>query len=215
MSIFSSIAEAVAGPVVSGLFGQVSANQQMRFQERSQRRRYQWTMEDMRKAGLNPILAYQQGGGSALSGARATMPAPDVPGAQTAKSLRRVQDQQSKLLSQQTVKAMAEAETAANQASTSALDAQIADDASSLLYQEGNEALREAVAYAKAVDTMGGLAPTVVASARAAGALSKSLGKAASKFKSKAGASSSGKKAADAATRLSPPHTPRKPSLFE
>lgn len=26
--------------------------------------RYQWTMEDMRKAGLNPILAYQQGVGS-------------------------------------------------------------------------------------------------------------------------------------------------------
>lgn len=31
-------------------------------------RRYQWTMNDMRKAGLNPILAYQQGasGGAAV-----------------------------------------------------------------------------------------------------------------------------------------------------
>lgn len=44
---------------------------QMDFQERSQRNRYQWTMEDMRKAGLNPMLAYQQGGGSSLPGAMA------------------------------------------------------------------------------------------------------------------------------------------------
>lgn len=30
--------------------------------------RYRLTMEDMRKAGLNPMLAYQQGGGNAPSG---------------------------------------------------------------------------------------------------------------------------------------------------
>lgn len=37
--------------------------------------RYQWTMEDMKKAGLNPILAYRQGTGSgspATSGAGAS-----------------------------------------------------------------------------------------------------------------------------------------------
>lgn len=36
-------------------------------QKEAMQSRYQWTMEDMRKAGLNPILAYQQGGGSPLS----------------------------------------------------------------------------------------------------------------------------------------------------
>lgn len=36
-------------------------------QKEAMQSRYQWTMEDMRKAGLNPILAYQQGGGTPLS----------------------------------------------------------------------------------------------------------------------------------------------------
>lgn len=46
-----------------------ASQRQMDFQERMQRNRYRYTMEDMRKAGLNPILAYQQGGGGAPSGA--------------------------------------------------------------------------------------------------------------------------------------------------
>lgn len=42
---------------------------QIDFQEKAYRNRYQWTMEDMRAAGLNPMLAYQTGVGSAPSGA--------------------------------------------------------------------------------------------------------------------------------------------------
>lgn len=38
--------------------------------------RYQRTMEDMRKAGLNPILAYQQGGGPIGTGAMASFQNP-------------------------------------------------------------------------------------------------------------------------------------------
>ena len=73
----------IGGSIISGAtsaWGAAAANRearaasrrQMEFQERMQRNRYRYTMEDMRAAGLNPILAYQQGGGGAPSGASYT-----------------------------------------------------------------------------------------------------------------------------------------------
>lgn len=41
--------------------GQESQARQAQINERQYRNRYQWQMEDMRKAGLNPILSYKQG----------------------------------------------------------------------------------------------------------------------------------------------------------
>lgn len=51
-----------------------SAKRQMRFQENMSNTAYQRAMEDMRKAGLNPILAGKLGGASTPTGAMAMTP---------------------------------------------------------------------------------------------------------------------------------------------
>lgn len=49
------------------------AEQQMAFQNEQSRTGYQRTVEDLAKAGLNPMLAYSQGPESSMSGAQARM----------------------------------------------------------------------------------------------------------------------------------------------
>jgi len=91
---------AIAAPLIGGIFsafGQAAANteakeasqRQMDFQKETLRSQYQWGMEDMRKAGLNPLLAYKQGGAGSASGSDYTpgnVGAAAVSGASTAQS---------------------------------------------------------------------------------------------------------------------------------
>ncbi len=71
---------ALAGGIAS-IFGQSSANknnlkiarEQMDFQERMSGSAYQRAVADMKLAGINPMLAYMQGGASSPGGQTATM----------------------------------------------------------------------------------------------------------------------------------------------
>jgi hypothetical protein len=64
----------IAGSVVSGLFNARQASKNRDFQERMSNTSYQRAVNDMRRAGLNPILAAKQGGASTPAGAMANMP---------------------------------------------------------------------------------------------------------------------------------------------
>lgn len=67
---------AVGSAVGQGVFGSREATKNRRFQRDLSNTAYQRATRDMRAAGLNPMLAFQQGGASTPSGAMS--PIPDV-----------------------------------------------------------------------------------------------------------------------------------------
>lgn len=78
-AIAGGIASAVAGSAMSGAFNAHSQNQQQKDNEYMMKNKHQWQVEDLRKAGLNPILSANNSGGVPSAG-MATMPAPDIGG---------------------------------------------------------------------------------------------------------------------------------------
>lgn len=67
---------AYQGGINMNIANAAMSQKQMEFQERMSNTSYQRAVEDMRKAGLNPALAYQNGGASTPTGAAAKLENP-------------------------------------------------------------------------------------------------------------------------------------------
>lgn len=66
-----SVAGSVLGSAVQNHYNSANAAQANAWNVENYKNRYQWAVEDMRKAGLNPILAATNGIGGSISGASA------------------------------------------------------------------------------------------------------------------------------------------------
>lgn len=102
------------GNVTSALMSAKQAKKQRKFQERMSNTQYQRGMKDMRAAGLNPILAYKQGGASSPSGAMGQVPDMGKIGDQALKGY--AAKQQLQLLTEQTRAARTAADVNVNTA---------------------------------------------------------------------------------------------------
>ena len=76
-----SIAGSIFGSATQGHYNSAASAQQNEWNVENYKHRYQWAMEDMRTAGLNPILAATNGIGGSIAGASAaSIGMPDIAG---------------------------------------------------------------------------------------------------------------------------------------
>lgn len=72
--VTGSIVSSILGSAVTGWFNKSSAKDSMKAQLWASSTAHQREVQDLYKAGLNPILSAKYGGSSGISGAQATMP---------------------------------------------------------------------------------------------------------------------------------------------
>lgn len=127
MSIFDSITPGL-GALASGVLGFFSgqdrnsaqvaqADKQMDFQERMSSTAYQRAVADIRAAGLNPALAYGQGGASSPAGAMAQIENPTAQAVQSSMASAQIANIQADTANKGAQKELMEAQAAAARAS--------------------------------------------------------------------------------------------------